>query len=704
MRTHQSLISTATSAAIPAALALLLTACGGDNGGGGTNTAPLADITAVSDALEGSRITLDASNSSDADNDTLTFSWSQTAGPDAVQTIADADTFSITLPDVSAPTKLTFSVVVSDGVVEVSGEVSLTVNPLTLTADASNIKQITFEWPAGLTPHHYRLLQNVDGVSGFSVLEDDIPADATAVTRTVALHEAFDDRYLLEACLDDACTQTVSTPEITLDHAVATAAIGYVKASNTDGDDRFGISVVLSDDGRTLAVGAYGEESDATGVNGDQTSNNTIDAGAVYVFRRNSEDEWAQEAYVKASNTGVGDKFGRSLALSNDGSTLAVGAALEDSDATGVNGNEADDTASAAGAVYVFRRDSSDDWTQKAYVKASNTEAGDQFGRSVALSDDGSTLAVGAHREDSNATGIDGDQNNDVASNVNAGAVYVFRRDSSDDWAQEAYVKASNTGAGDQFGVSVALSDDGSTLAVGAFGEDSDATGVNGDQTSNNAAEAGAVYVFRRDGSDDWAQEAYVKASNTGAGDLFGTYVALNNDGNTLAVGAYEEDSDTTGIDGTPNEGATNAGAVYVFRRDSSDDWTQEAYVKASNTGNSDGFGFFVALNGDGNSLAVGAYGEDSEASGIDQDQTNNDAETAGAVYVFRHDGTSWRQAAYVKAPNTGKGDRFGTSIALNGDGKTLAVGAYLEGSDATGINGDSINDDEQFAGAVFLY
>ena len=125
--------------------------------------------------------------------------------------------------------------------------------------------------------------------------------------------------------------------------------------------------------------------------------------------------------YFKASNTG--GLFGHSVALSGDGNTLAVGTNLEDSNATGVNGNQADNSASDSGAVYVFTRSGSS-WSQQAYVKASNTEANDNFGISVALSADGNTLAVGAYGEDSNATGINGNQADNSASS--SGAVYVY--------------------------------------------------------------------------------------------------------------------------------------------------------------------------------------------------------------------------------------------------------------------------------------
>ncbi len=402
-----------------------------------------------------------------------------------------------------------------------------------------------------------------------------------------------------------------------------------------------------------------------------------------------------QDAYIKTSNTDTGDRFGWSVALSSDGNTLAVGAYGEDSSTTGINSTP-DDLAGDSGAVYVFTRAGST-WTQQAYIKASNTGASDVFGNAVSLSSDGNTLAVGAYGEDSSTTGINSTPNESASA---SGAVYVFTRAGST-WTQQAYVKASNTEASDWFGNAVALSGDGNTLAVGANGEGSSATGVNGNQADNSASGSGAVYVFTRAGST-WTQQAYVKASNTGGSDWFGIAVALSGDGNTLAVGAYGEDSSTTGINSTPNESASASGAVYVFTRAGST-WTQQAYVKASNTGGSDWFGIAVALSGDGNTLAVGADGEDSSATGVNGNQANNSAGGSGAVYVFTRAGTTWTQQAYVKASNTGGSDYFGYAVSLSSDGNTLAVGAYLEDSSTTGINSTPDNGTSD-SGAVYVF
>ena len=327
---------------------------------------------------------------------------------------------------------------------------------------------------------------------------------------------------------------------------------------------------------------------------------------------------------------------------------------------------------------------------QEAYVKASNSQPSVRLGNSVALS--GDTLAVGSFYESSNATGINGNQSDTSA--LHAGAVYVFAR-SGASWSQQAYLKASNTEAGTTFGASVALS--GNTLVVGANDERSNATGINGNQFDTSAGASGAVYVFTRTGAS-WSQQAYVKASNTRTNAKFGVAVAVA--GDTLAVGSSLESSGAVGINGNQLDTSADAsGAVYVFTRTGAS-WSQQAYVKASNTRNLAAFGASVALSGD--TLAVGSFGESSNATGINGNQADTSAGYAGAVYVFTRNGTSWTQQAYAKASNTRPNDSFGGSVALSGD--TLAVGAINERSAAIGINGNQLDASSLLAGAVYLF
>ncbi len=338
------------------------------------------------------------------------------------------------------------------------------------------------------------------------------------------------------------------------------------------------------------------------------------------------------------------------------------------------------------------------------YFKASNTDDGDRFGWSVALSSNGATLAVGALYEDSSVSGVDGDQTDDGA--TDAGAVYVFVKNAAGSWQQQAYIKAFNTDAYDEFGYALALSDDGNTLVVSAPGEDSVGTGINsGLQASNAASASGAVYVFRRNGGS-WSQQAYIKASNTHQNYRFGESVDLSGDGSTLVVGSPGESSSSKGINGDQTYAAGygwDSGAAYVFVR-SGEDWSQQAYVKASNTDPYDKFGQSVGLSSDGNVLAVGAYYESSAAMGVDGDQADNLAQGSGAVYVFERNGANWSQQAYVKASNTEAYDWFGWSVALSGDGKTLAVGAPNEASVVPGINGIQSDNSVSGAGAAYVF
>jgi len=495
--------------------------------------------------------------------------------------------------------------------------------------------------------------------------------------------------------------------------------IAYLKSSNAESGDHFGCGGVLdghagwgaaiSGDGNTVAIGAPHEGSAASGINGNQNDNSMDGAGAVYVFVKNGAN-WRQQAYVKASNPQMSSEFGHAVALSADGNTLAVSAQFEGSNAKGVNGNQKDRSIPQAGAVYVFTR-SGNTWTQQAYVKASNTgEAGtadsfgdgDQFGVSMALSDDGNTLAVGAIAEDSASPGIDGNQADNSA--MSAGAVYVFAR-TGGTWAQQAYVKPANPDPGDLFGYSVSLSADGNTLAAGSYDEGGSSRGING-TPDNMRRGAGAVYVFSRTGAT-WAQQAYIHASNAEAGDSLGVNVALSDDGNTLLASSLDEDCKATGVNppGCDNDRADDisTGAAYVFVR-SGTTWTQQAFLKSSNTGPNDWFGSRAALSGDGNTAALGASLEDSSGKGINGKQDDDAAPESGAVYVFTRTGTTWSQQYYVKSSNAEAYDEFGGSVALSRDGRTMIASAHAEDGGSKGVGGNQADNSVMESGAVYVF
>ena len=443
----------------------------------------------------------------------------------------------------------------------------------------------------------------------------------------------------------------------------APAQQGYLKASNAGVVDYLGWSVAV--DGDTVVVGAPAEDSNGTG---GESDNSALGAGAAYVFVR-SGSSWSQQAYLKASNAGASDQFG--IAVAVDGDTVVVGANTEDGNGTG---GESDNSANAAGAAYVFVRSGSS-WSQQAYLKASNAGAGDGFGVAVAIA--GDTVVAGAPNEDGNGTGGESDNSASFA-----GAAYVFVRSGSS-WSQQAYLKAANVEAGDAFGCAVAV--DGDTVVAGAYGEDGNGTGG---QSDNSANAAGAAYVFVRSGSS-WSQEAYLKASNAEASDAFGYAVGV--DGDTVVAGAYGEDGNSTG--GPLDNSVNNAGAAYVFTR-SGTSWSQQGYLKASNVGAGDNFAHAVAVAGD--TVVAGAPLEDGNGTGGESD---NSAADAGAAYVFTRSGTSWSQQAYLKAANVEAGDAFGYAVAVAGD--TVVAGANTEDGNGTGGQSDNSATD---AGAAYVF
>lgn len=406
-------------------------------------------------------------------------------------------------------------------------------------------------------------------------------------------------------------------------------------------------------------------------------------------------------AYLKAAHPDAGDElgWGYGAALSADGNTLAVGAPSEDSNATTINGDATNNSATDAGAVYVFVR-TGGVWTQQAYIKGNNTEAGDKFGSKVSLSADGNTLAVGAPWEDSNTTTINGSGANNSA--LNSGAAYVFVR-SGTTWTQQAYIKASNAQADDVFWT-VGLSGDGNTLAVGATGEDSDANGIGGNQADNTASGAGAVYIYTRSGTT-WTQQAYVKAAVSTQTDGFGQGTALSSNGNTLAVGSYYENSSTQGINTTPSMTVSEqgSGAAWVFTR-SGTTWTQQAYFKKPTSGVGDSFGGRgFALSGDGDTLAVGST-DNSNSTTINGDQNNTLAPGSGAVYVYKRTTGTWALEAYIKSSNSEQFDSFGTGISLSANGNVLAASAGGEDGGSSGLYGDPASNSLSSAGAVYLF
>jgi fibronectin type 3 domain-containing protein len=179
------------------------------------------------------------------------------------------------------------------------------------------------------------------------------------------------------------------------DASGAWAQQAYIKEDAPHSGDSFGGSLSLSADGNTLAASAPQDSSNATGINGNSADISANAAGAAYIFLR-SAGIWQKQAYIKASNTDAFDRFGYSVGLTSDGSTLIVGANGESSAAVGVGGNQSDNSLTGVGAAYLFQR-SGTQWSQKSYLKPPMPAANEYFGVAVGINGDGSITAIGAY-------------------------------------------------------------------------------------------------------------------------------------------------------------------------------------------------------------------------------------------------------------------------------------------------------------------
>ncbi len=509
----------------------------------------------------------------------------------------------------------------------------------------------------------------------------DATDDADADSTPDAPMDAHPPDSMPDATIDampDAPTDT-GPPACTTHPCATWSESGYLKASNTGNDDWFGEAIAISDDGTLIAVGARNE---------DGASNTLPDSGAVYLYRRTAS-AWAFEAVVRARVPDVGDLFGASVALSGDGSTLAVGAPREDSSATAVGGSEDSDSRGDSGAVYVFSRDPDGAWAQIAYVKASNTGGGDELGGSVALSLDGSTLVAGARFEDGS-----------LETRPDSGIVYVYTRGGGV-YGFEAALKASSVGPNDYFGASVDVSADGNTLIVGAPFEDTNGVGV--DPTANeDLPDSGAAYVFTRL-TTGWAPRAFVKATNSDIADRFGERVAISGDAFTIAVGAPFEDGGSSGVGGPDGDGMGDAGAVYLYSA-SSTSFAPVAYVKSASPDPGDRFGDAIDLSPDNSVLAVGAPYEDSDGTDVTGSPASDARPDSGAIYAYRLVGGVWALEIYAKGTATDIGDELGHAVATSFEAEHIAGGARFEDSNATLVGGDASNDERNNSGAVYVF
>lgn len=384
--------------------------------------------------------------------------------------------------------------------------------------------------------------------------------------------------------------------------ARAQCQLAKLLASDGAATDAFGNAVAISDDlSRRAVIGAYGDD--------DHGSN----SGSAYVFSFDGS-HWGQQAKLVASDGAANDSFGFAVAIAAD--TVVVGAYRDD------------DNGSNSGSAYVFHFDGAT-WVEQAKLLAPGGATGDNFGISVAVSGEPPRRAVvGAKQDDDNGP--------------DSGSVYAFHFDGSG-WVQETKLRPADGTAGDNFGISLAISPDPPwRIVVGAYWDD------------ENGSNSGSAYVFRLDGAT-WVEEAKLLASDGATADHFGQAVAISAD--VALIGAPDRD-----------ENGLNSGSAYVFRLDGAA-WVEDAKLLPSDGGAGDNFGTSVAVDRDPQWAVIGA------------NHDNDHGNDSGSAYVFQFDGASWIEHTKLTACDGQAYDRLGTSVAISGD--VVAIG--VKGDDDNG-------------------
>jgi hypothetical protein len=421
-------------------------------------------------------------------------------------------------------------------------------------------------------------------------------------------------------------------------------------------EDQFGHSIAIS--GSTVVVGAYQQDYNSNGT--DSIPN----AGAAYIFSRNQggSDNWGQVNKIVSATRDTGSLFGTSVAISGD--VVSVGAPNEFKDVNGAN------PWPATGAAYVFTKNQggTGNWGQLKRIVASDRSSYSRFGESIAAS--GDDIVVSAPLDSRDITG-----NNPVGW---AGSIYMINKNQGgpDNWGQRQKLAMGYVNQYQNYGSSVAV--DGAYAVVGVKGD-----GIGASGSTEFIRGAGSAYIYKSV-NGVWTPIKKITASSRELNAYFGARVAIR--GNTIVIGAYGVN------DSLAYPFVLGAGAVYVFNKDQGgiDNWGQVKKIKTTSPTASGMFGFSVAIRG--NTIAVGAPGENGYASG-------NTVTNAGAAYLFDKDQggvNNWGQTFKISASDKSANDYFGESIDVSDS--TVVVGASAESENSNGTN-TMVN-----AGSAYIY
>lgn len=377
--------------------------------------------------------------------------------------------------------------------------------------------------------------------------------------------------------------------------------IQKLTASDQQDYDRFGYALAI--DGDYMVVGAYRQDDDENG------SNNMSNAGAAYIFERNTSGQWIEIQKIVASDRSAGDEFGYAVDIHAD--RIIIGAQADFEDSAGLN------PIHHAGSAYIFERNGAV-WNEVKKISASDRtpdivypngysgeDLSSRFGSTVAIW--GDYVLVGSHHDDYDSLG-----NNPQWS---AGSAYFFERNATT-WTEVKKVSNKDREGWDRFGYSVTL--DSNLAVIGAYSEDETEDGI-----SNPLTNPGSAYIFERNSSNIWNQKQKIVPNDRNSGDHFAWSVDL--DGDYMVLGCHADNHDAQG-----NNSLNDAGSAYIFQKDQFGVWSQFQKLDAIDRDSTDELGISCGI--DGPNVIVGAYQHDQNV------VLNSNIEDAGAAYMYTND------------------------------------------------------------------
>lgn len=387
----------------------------------------------------------------------------------------------------------------------------------------------------------------------------------------------------------------------------------------------FGQSTSIS--GEYMVTGFAMDYFDAFG------SDSIYRAGAAYIFKKDSNNNWVQHQKIVASDRAIDDGFGSSVAIA--GNYLVISSPSNNLDDIGNN------NLNNSGAAYIFEKDSNDNWVQKQKIVAFDRKTGDGLGVSVSIY--GDYIIVGAPYQGFDETG-GGIQYNAC------GAVYIFKRNAIGNWLTVQKIVPSDRMYDMMFGANVSIIEN--KILVGATAEDNDVNGV------NTLFDAGAAYIFESDSFGIWTQKQKIVPTDRLAKDRFGNSVSIY--GNYAIVGAYTKQFSQLNDE---------VGAAYIFERNPTGNWIEKQKLITPDKSYNENYGYSVYISDD--YAVVGAWGNDYNEFGVDS------IFNSGAAFVYKKNSANeWIESQKLVASDRKNysNNSFGGYVCI--DDKTIAIGA----------------------------